>query len=70
MAKNEQLQSAVSAAGYNKTTFAEELGVCPQTVRRWINQGRTPRPATAEKAAELLDVPPTNLWPGRYVGEP
>jgi transcriptional regulator with XRE-family HTH domain len=57
------LRSAVASRGLNNTTLAAELGIDPKTVHRWINEGRIPRRAAADKVAATLDVPIATLWP-------
>ncbi|GAA2450176.1 DUF5919 domain-containing protein [Streptomyces mauvecolor] len=43
--------------------MAEAAGVDPKSVERWVNLGRTPRRATALKAAETLGEDVHALWP-------
>jgi hypothetical protein len=42
---------------------AEELGLDPKSVQRWITRGVTPRRTAAYRAAKLLQVPAVWLWP-------
>ncbi|MFD3804955.1 XRE family transcriptional regulator [Streptomyces sp. NPDC058619] len=42
---------------------ASATGVDPKSVERWVNLGRTPRRATALKAAETLGEDVHALWP-------
>lgn len=60
---NDRLRSNMRVRGYTEASLGEELGVDPKTVQRWITQGRTPHPNTAHRAAKLLDVPASYLWP-------
>lgn len=60
---NDRLRAALRGARFSEADFAEELGVDPKTVQRWITKGRTPHRATALRAAKLLEVPPAWLWP-------
>jgi transcriptional regulator with XRE-family HTH domain len=60
---NERLRSTLRASGYTEAGLADEVGVDPKTVQRWITRGRCPHPATAVRAAGLLKVPVTWLWP-------
>jgi transcriptional regulator with XRE-family HTH domain len=49
--------------GYTEQLLAEELGLDPKSVQRWITRGITPRRTAAYRAARLLDVPAAWLWP-------
>jgi transcriptional regulator with XRE-family HTH domain len=60
---NDRLRSTVRASGYSTAGLAEELGVDPKTIERWMTRGRTPHRGTATRAAKLLGVPPGWLWP-------
>lgn len=60
---NGRLRASLHANGYTDASFADELGVDPKTVQRWITHDRTPHRTTAYKAAKLLDVPVAWLWP-------
>src|SRR3954447_25247595 len=59
---NDRLRTTLHAAGLTEGELAEQLGVDPKTVQRWITQGRTPHRTTATRVAKLLDVPLTWLW--------
>lgn len=61
--RNDRLNSTLQASGYSAATLADELGVDPKTIQRWITRGRTPHRSTAHRAAKLLDVPASWLWP-------
>ncbi|MGH3734069.1 MAG: helix-turn-helix domain-containing protein [Micromonosporaceae bacterium] len=60
---NNRLRSALRSSGYSPQRFAEEVGVDPKTVQRWITTGRTPHRTTAMRAATLLTVSVDWLWP-------
>lgn len=60
---NDRLRSTLRSNGYTEQKFAEELGVDPKTVQRWITTGRTPHRTTAQRVATLLTVPAGWLWP-------
>ncbi|MFJ2230920.1 MULTISPECIES: helix-turn-helix domain-containing protein [Streptomyces] len=60
---NERLRAAMAAGGWTHATLAEKVDVDPKSVERWVNQGRTPRRATAMKAAETLGEDVHALWP-------
>lgn len=60
---NERLRNALRSNNHTERTFAEDLGVDPKTVQRWITTGRVPHQSTAQRAAKLLDVPMSWLWP-------
>ncbi|WP_027344807.1 hypothetical protein [Hamadaea tsunoensis] len=61
--RNERLQAALTAAGVTIRELSEWAGVDPKTAERWIYEGRTPRRATAHRAAAGLGVPSGWLWP-------
>lgn len=60
---NDRLQRTLRSQGYERAAFADELGVDPKTIERWITTGRKPHRRTAERAARLLQVPAVWLWP-------
>lgn len=60
---NERLRGTLRTSGYSEADLAGELGVDPKTVQRWVSQGRTPHARTAGRAAKLLGVPASWLWP-------
>jgi hypothetical protein len=43
--------------------LAEAVGVDPKTAERWVSTGRTPHPAIARRAAEVLREDLAYLWP-------
>lgn len=61
--RNERLSSTLHATGYSSGTLADELGVDPKTIQRWVTRGRVPHRSTALRAAKLLNVPANWLWP-------
>ncbi|MFF6867721.1 XRE family transcriptional regulator [Streptomyces sp. NPDC012450] len=61
--KNERLRVTMAGGGWTCATLAEATGVDPKSVERWVNLGRTPRRATALKAAETLGEDVHALWP-------
>jgi len=60
---NERLRSAVTNAGRTVQSLAEDLGVDPKTVERWINRDVTPHRTTALRAARCLEAQLGYLWP-------
>jgi transcriptional regulator with XRE-family HTH domain len=60
---NDRLRGTLRTNGYSEADLAEELGVDPKTVQRWVSRGRTPHLRTATRAAKILGVPATWLWP-------
>lgn len=61
--RNNRLRGTLSANAYSEELFADELGVDRKTVQRWVTQGRSPHRNTAQRAANLLNVPLDWLWP-------
>lgn len=67
MATNERLRTLLDSLGESTSHLAGRVGVDPKTVDRWITQGdRHPHPNIAVRAATLLGVEPTFLWPNLY----
>lgn len=60
---NERLRSTLLSNGYSERQLAEEVGIEPKSVQRWITQGRVPHRTTAYRVAKLLGVSPGWLWP-------
>jgi transcriptional regulator with XRE-family HTH domain len=60
---NDRLRSALRSNSYTEELLAEEVGVDPKTVQRWIIQDRVPHRRTAARAARLLNVPLEWVWP-------
>jgi len=64
MARNQRLADAIRTSGRRVEEFADELGVDPKTVERWVSTGRVPRPTYRHRAEQTLSVPAPLLWPG------
>ncbi len=60
---NERLRATLAKSGYTEAALAEELGLDPKSVQRWITRDRTPRRSTAYRAAKLLNASASWLWP-------
>lgn len=60
---NERLRTTLLESDYNERALADELGLDPKSIQRWITRDVTPRRTTAHRAAKLLGVPPSWLWP-------
>jgi transcriptional regulator with XRE-family HTH domain len=60
---NDRLRTTLRSKQFTVEMFASELGVDPKTVQRWLTLDRCPHRSTAYRAATLLDVPATWLWP-------
>lgn len=60
---NERLRTTLADSGYDYDSLAKELGIDPKTPERWITRSITPRRTTAHRAAKLLGVAPSWLWP-------
>lgn len=60
---NEQLRSAILARGMAVRDLAEEIGVDPKTIERWITQDKTPYRRHQYAAASALNVDVATLWP-------
>jgi hypothetical protein len=65
-AQNERLYALLVATDQTPARFAGRVGVDPKTVERWITTGRNPHPRIAHRAATLLEVDATYLWPSLY----
>jgi transcriptional regulator with XRE-family HTH domain len=59
---NERLRSALLARGMTVQSLAEEIGVIPKTVERWITQGKVPYRRHQYATATALNVDVTTLW--------
>ncbi|WND18202.1 XRE family transcriptional regulator [Streptomyces violaceus] len=59
---NERLRSALLARGMTVQSLAEEIGVIPKTVERWITQGKVPYRRHQYATAAALNVDVTTLW--------
>src|SRR5579859_3250844 len=60
---NERLRSTIAGTTYSYAELAEELGVDAKTVERWVSMGRVPHRQTAARAARILGVSASWLWP-------
>lgn len=60
---NERLRSVMQQSGFTTQKLANELGVDPKTVERWITRDTVPHRTTALSAAKLLGSQPAYLWP-------
>ena len=60
---NERFRSTLSESEYDEYSLAREIGLDPKSVQRWITRNVTPRRATAQRAARLLGVSASWLWP-------
>jgi transcriptional regulator with XRE-family HTH domain len=60
---NDRLRDALLRKGLLPDQLAEELGVDPKTVERWITQGRTPYPKYRHRIAALVRESEQYLWP-------
>jgi transcriptional regulator with XRE-family HTH domain len=60
---NERLRTTLTDSEYDERSLADELGLDPKSVQRWITRGITPRRITAHRAAKLLGVPASWIWP-------
>ncbi|MGW6859567.1 helix-turn-helix domain-containing protein [Streptomyces xanthophaeus] len=61
--QNERLRAVMASGAWTHVSLASVTGVDPKSVERWVNLGRTPRRATALKAAEMLGEDVHALWP-------
>ncbi|TQE23560.1 XRE family transcriptional regulator [Streptomyces ipomoeae] len=59
---NERLRSALLARGMTIQSLADEIGVNPKTVERWITQGKVPYRRHQYATASALQVDVTALW--------
>lgn len=60
---NERLRQAIFDADLSLDDLAVEMGIDPKTVERWITKGRVPHRGNRVKAARLLELEETVLWP-------
>jgi transcriptional regulator with XRE-family HTH domain len=60
---NERLRATILESDYDQRSLADELGLDHKSVQRWVTQDITPRRTTAHRAAKLLGVSPSWLWP-------
>jgi transcriptional regulator with XRE-family HTH domain len=60
---NERLRQAIFDADLSLDDLAVEIGIDPKTVERWITKGRTPHRGNRAKAARVLGLEESVLWP-------
>ena len=60
---NERLRATLLESDYDQRSLADELGLDHKSVQRWITRDITPRRSAAHRAAKLLGVSPSWLWP-------
>lgn len=60
---NERLRAAITTAELSIETVAEEAGVDPKTVARWVSTGRLPHRTHRQTTARLLQRDVAYLWP-------
>ena len=60
---NERLRNSIAAAGLTLNSVAQDVGVDPKTVARWITQDRIPHARHRRAAAALIRAEETYLWP-------
>jgi tetratricopeptide (TPR) repeat protein len=60
---NVKLREAVWESGIEVTDFARKIGVHPKTAERWIVRGIVPQPQRRWKAALILGIDESELWP-------
>ena len=63
MATNERLRGTLASAQLRVPDVAEDIGVDPKTVERWITKGRLPHRAHRIAVAQALSVDEAYLWP-------
>jgi hypothetical protein len=60
---NERLRATLLDSDYDERSLAGELGLDAKSVQRWITRDVTPRRGTGHRAAKLLGVSASWLWP-------
>ncbi len=60
---NERLRAALLERGFTPATLADEVGVDPKSVERWITQSRIPYRKHRYQVAALLGTDEAFLWP-------
>ena len=60
---NERLRATLLESDYDQRSLADDLGLDHKSVQRWVTRDITPRRSTAHRAAKLLGVSPSWLWP-------
>ncbi|MEU5879460.1 helix-turn-helix domain-containing protein [Spirillospora sp. NPDC047279] len=66
---NERLRAALYQKGITLAALAEQVGVDPKTVERWITKDRVPYRRTRQAVATALDADETYLWPDALTNE-
>ena len=61
--QNERLRAALLERGLTPATLAEQIGVDPKSVERWVTQNRVPYRRHRYKVAALLGTDEAVLWP-------
>lgn len=60
---NVRLRNALRAAGTTRTALADQVGVDPKSVERWITQDRVPHATTRTQIAKALGQDESYFWP-------
>ncbi|MCX4389252.1 helix-turn-helix transcriptional regulator [Micromonospora peucetia] len=60
---NKVLRAAMADTGQTVESLAEQVGVDPKTVARWITPGRVPHPRHRAAAASALGCEVEDVWP-------
>ena len=60
---NERLRATLLESEYDERSLADALQLDPKSVQRWVTRNVTPRRSTAHRAAKLLGVPASWVWP-------
>ncbi|MGC4748824.1 Scr1 family TA system antitoxin-like transcriptional regulator [Micromonospora sp. DT201] len=60
---NQALRAAMADTGETVESLAEQVGVDPKTVARWITPGRVPHPRHRAAAAKALGREVEDIWP-------
>ncbi|MFG1890815.1 Scr1 family TA system antitoxin-like transcriptional regulator [Micromonospora sp. NPDC049051] len=60
---NQALRVAIADSGQTVESLAEQVGVDPKTVARWVTPGRVPHPRHRVAAAVALGREVEDLWP-------
>lgn len=66
---NERLRDALARQGLTPVAVAEEVGVDPKSVDRWISQGRIPYPRHRHLIAAMVREAESYLWPDAISAE-
>ncbi|TCB97130.1 XRE family transcriptional regulator [Micromonospora zingiberis] len=60
---NQALRAAIADTGGTVESLAEQVGVDPKTVARWVRPGRVPHPRHRAAAAAALGRSVEDIWP-------